>query len=187
MRQLFNYIRQFTDLNSQTEAVIRELAEPRQLGKNEFLLREGQRCNHLWFLKSGMIRKYHLEDGVDVTDWIYLENQVFTSTEAYIKQTPATEYLQACETAAVIGFSRSANQEFGKYPQLEDFAKTLIEEQLISGNTLTRDFSRMSAGEKYNLLKETAPELFNRAKLGHIASLMGITQETLSRLRKKNC
>ena len=58
-------------------------------------------------------------------------------------------------------------------------------EQFVKIDTNTREFSLMSAKEKYEYLKQISPEMIKRAKLGHIASLMGITQETLSRIRKK--
>lgn len=101
------------------------------------------------------------------------------------KQRLSEEFLQACEETEVIVVSRFANEEFANYPQLETFARKLIEEQIILTETISRDFNRIKAQEKYNRLEELYPKLFKRAKLGDIASIIGVTSETLSRIRRK--
>ena len=63
--------------------------------KNEYILEPGQRCNKIWFLKQGMVRKFYLHDGKEKTVWINTENQIFTSLQSYAQRRPADEYLQA--------------------------------------------------------------------------------------------
>ena len=79
MQQLIDYIERFVKLNSETVEKLEEFAEIEIYAKNQRLLEQGQRCNKIWFLKKGMVRKYHLINGKEVTVWIYTENETFTS------------------------------------------------------------------------------------------------------------
>ncbi|MBN1952699.1 MAG: cyclic nucleotide-binding domain-containing protein [Bacteroidales bacterium] len=95
------------------EVVIRELelrAETAAFRRNEYLLTAGQRCNKIWFLKKGLVRKFHLDEGREVTSWIHCEDDIFTSLESYARKSPSVEYLQACEDTEVIGISRENSQ-----------------------------------------------------------------------------
>lgn len=185
MDLMLNYIKSFTALNKEAEHAVISLSKYAKFKKNEFLVKEGQFCNHLWYLKSGMVRKYYLNDSEEVTVWIHCENEILTSLDAYMHQGPSSEYLQACEDSELIAVSRTASERLGHFPELEVFAKKLIEDQISQIDGISRYFNRMSAKEKYETLRKIAPEMIKRAKLGHIASIMGVTQETLSRVRRK--
>ena len=76
-------------------------------------------------------------------------------------------------------------KKLAEIPQFVTFTNALMGEQFAVLDVNTREFTQMSATEKYNYLLKKAPEMMKRAKLGHIASLMGITQETLSRIRSQ--
>lgn len=183
VQQLINYIKQFTPLDQE---VVDELTIKLQVEffrKNEFLLEEGRYCNHLWFLQKGMVRKYHISDGDEITTWIHCEGEVITSMPAYIDQTLSDEYLQLCEDSEIIAVPRSYSESLSRYPQMEVFAKKLIETSMVALVCIGKQFNRMSAREKYETLIKQSPEMMKRAKLVHIASIMGVSPETLSRIR----
>ena len=66
MQQLIDYIERFVKLNSEAIEELEKLAEIEIYNKNQYILEQGQRCNKIWFLKTGMVRKYHTCDGKEI-------------------------------------------------------------------------------------------------------------------------
>lgn len=184
MEQLINYIEEIVKLDDDAKAALHQLADFQYFAKNEYILEPGQRCNRIWFLKSGMVRKFYLCDGREKTVWITCENEIFTSLQSYAQLGPSDEYLQACETCEVISISRENSEKLVGFPAFITFTNTLMEREFSNIDKNTKALSSTDARGKYEYLKKIAPEMTKRAKLGHIASLLGISQETLSRIRK---
>jgi CRP-like cAMP-binding protein len=185
MKNLIRFINQYTRLDQNTERALRELVEDETYIKNQYLLREGQVCTRVWFIQTGSVRKFYLHEGKEITSWIHFENEMFTSLSSYFQQKPSEENLQACENTKLLSISYANSLKLNKYPQMSSFSKLHIEEQFSVVDSVTRKFSQMSAADKYAALAEMAPTLIRRAKLGYIASIMGVSQETLSRIRAK--
>ena len=97
MQKLIDYIEQFVKLDYEAIQELKNLAEVETFKKNQYIIEQGQRCNKIWFLKKGMVRKFHLCDGKEVTSWIHTENDTFTSLQSYAQNTPSDEFLQTCE------------------------------------------------------------------------------------------
>ncbi len=185
MQKLIDYINQYAKLDTAAILELELRAEIEKFAKNEFIIEQGEYCNKIWHIKSGMVRKFHLREGKEITAWIHVENEIITSLHSYFHQTPAIEYLQACEKTELIGISRENSKKLAQFPQFVTFTNVLMGEHFVKIDTNSREFGMMSAKEKYDYLKQISPEMMKRAKLGHIASLMGVTQETLSRIRKQ--
>jgi hypothetical protein len=100
------------------------------------------------------------------------------------KKIPANEYLQATEDSEIISITRQNSEKLSKFHQFVEFSNALMERDFVSNDILTKELNRRDAKGKYEYLQEIAPEIIKRAKLGHIASMLGITSETLSRIRK---
>ncbi len=184
MQQLIAYIEKFVNLDSETIEELEKLATIEAYAKNQYILEQGQRCNKIWFLKSGMVRKYYIHDGKEVTVWIHTENETFTSLQSYSLDIPSDEYIQACEDTAVISITRENSEKLVKSPQIATFTNVLMGKEFADKDIHSKAFSTKDAKGKYEYLQKIAPEIIKRAKLGHIASMLGISQETLSRIRK---
>jgi CRP-like cAMP-binding protein len=185
MRQLIDFINNYTILDSEAINELKNCAKQEKYSKNQFILEPGQYCNKLWFIKSGMIRKFHLNDGKEITSWIHCENEICTSLTSYFHKSPSFEYIQACETTNTISIDRQNSEKLSQFPQFSAFSNKLLTDQLALIDLNSKQFSLMTALEKYNFLKSIAPNMFKRARLRDIASIMGITPETLSRIRRK--
>ncbi len=185
MQVLIDYINKYARLDEKAIDSLYSLAEIEFFNKKDFLLELNQYCNKIWFIKKGMIRKFYIYDDKEITAWIHTEGEIVTSLHSYFYQTPANESIQACEETEVISISRENSKKLAEIPQFVTFTNALMGEQFAVLDVNTREFTQMSATEKYNYLLKKAPEMMKRAKLGHIASLMGITQETLSRIRSQ--
>ncbi len=184
MNQLINYIEQIVRLDDEAIRELEQLSEIEYYEKNQLILEQGRRCNKIWFLKSGMVRKYYIHDGKEITVWINTENQTFTSLQSYSQNIPSTEYLQACEDTVAISITRQNSEKLIRFPQFVIFANTLMEREFVNADIHSKALSVKDAKGKYEYLQMIAPEIIKRAKLGHISSILGITQETLSRIRK---
>lgn len=185
MQKLIDYINTFSRLDSQAIEALQQLAKVEHFKKNEFILEQGQRCNKIWFLKSGMVRKFYIHDGKEITIWIHVENDIFTSLKSYSQQIPSEEYLQVCEHSEVIGISKQDSEKLIQFPQFVTFTNALMEQAFVNMDVFSKEFNAKDAKEKYVFLRRIAPKMVKRAKLGHIASIMGVTQETLSRVRRQ--
>ncbi|TAJ05050.1 Crp/Fnr family transcriptional regulator [Marinilabiliaceae bacterium JC017] len=184
MHQLINRIESTVKLDSEVLEKLNNYAKVETYLKNQHLLESGKRCNKIWFLKSGMVRKYHVHNGKEITIWIYTEKEIFTALQSFSQNTCANEYLQACENSEVIYISKSNYEKLNQFPQFLFFSLSLIKRAFVNNDIRTRNLNKKDAKGKYEYLKAIAPEIIKRAKLGHIASMIGITQETLSRIRK---
>ncbi len=185
MYDFLTYIKQYISLSEVAEREIKKSVFIEELPKGHVLLREGKTCERLYFIAKGTVRTYHYQDGKDITYWIYPENTVLTSWHSYILRKPASEYIETTEDAVLISLSYNQWQElYLKYPKLERFGRLILEEQMALLDDFFKGYYFLSAKEKYELLTTAFPTITQRANLGHIASMLGISQETLSRIRK---
>ncbi|PLX05909.1 MAG: hypothetical protein C0596_15525 [Marinilabiliales bacterium] len=184
MDKLIAYIESIVLLTQEEKDLVSNLAEIEVYKKNDFVLEHGSRCNKIWFVKSGMLRKFHLFEGKEITSWIHIENDIVTSLSAYAQQTVSEEYIQACEDSELISITRSNSEKLAKYDSFKEFSNTLMEKEFVNIDIHTKMLNQLEAKGKFEYLCKIAPEIIKRAKLGYIASILGITQETLSRVRK---
>lgn len=185
MDNLLRYIRRFVPLDEQATALIRQFAREEFYQKRELILRPGRFCDRIWFISSGMVRKYYLLDGREITTWIHTENEILTSLNSYFHQEASDEYLEASEPVKLVSISRENSVYLAENPSVLQFTTLMMGEHFARLDANSREFSQLDARSKYNFLRKTAPEMMKRASLGHIASIMGIHPSTLSRLRRK--
>jgi len=184
MQQLIDYIERFIKLDSAAIEELEKLTEIEVYTKNQHILEQGQRCNKIWFIKSGMVRKYYIHNGKEVTVWIHTENETFTSLQSYAQNIFSEEYLQASENTKVISITKSNSEKLAQYTQIMVFVNAMMGKEFANIDKHTKELNQRDATDKYKYFIEIAPEIIKRAKLGHIASILGISQETLSRIRK---
>ncbi|SIQ73869.1 Crp/Fnr family transcriptional regulator [Maribacter ulvicola] len=187
MDEFILYIQKYINLSIEAESEIRALALINEsVSKGQVILKEGETCERLYFLQKGTARTYHYQKGKDITYWIYPENTMITSWHSYILRKPSSEYIETTEESILISMSYDQWQElYLKYPILERFGRLILEEQMALIDDFFKGYYFLSAKEKYTLLTTAFPSITQRANLGHIASMLGISQETLSRIRGK--
>lgn len=184
MQTLIDYIERFVKLDVDAVEALKNLAEKESVKKNQFILEQGQKCDKIWFLKKGMVRKFHLYDGEEKTTWIHVENETFSSLQSYAGNTPAEEYLQACEDCELISITKNNSEKLATYPQIVAFVNAMMGKEFANIDKNTKAMNQRDAKGKYDYLREISPEIVKRAKLKDIASIMGVSRETLSRIRR---
>lgn len=186
MDEFIRYIKQYIHLSDEAEKEILNLVLVEEIPKGYLLLEEGKTCERLYFIVKGTVRTYHYQNGKDITYWVYPENMIITSWHSYILRKPASEYIETTEDSTLISLTYNQWQElYLKYPKLERFGRLVLEEQMAMLDDFFKGYYFLSAKEKYELLTTAFPTITQRANLGHIASMLGISQETLSRIRGK--
>ncbi|HYE55243.1 MAG TPA: Crp/Fnr family transcriptional regulator [Chitinophagaceae bacterium] len=156
------------------------------LPKNEFLVTEGKICRHLYFLQHGALRGYYNLDGREITYWFAFENDFVTSFHSFTTQQPSVENIQLLEGSVLWAITKDdLGSLLDNYHETERLLRIAYEKYYIRLEERFVNAQFKTASERYQSLLQQAPHLLERVPLGHIASYLGISQETLSRIRSR--
>ncbi|MEO0582281.1 MAG: Crp/Fnr family transcriptional regulator [Bacteroidota bacterium] len=154
--------------------------------KGELFLKEGQHCKHLYFILSGFTRVYYLDlEGNEITHWFCAKDTIITSPFSYVKNERNILFFEALEdTELVLLSAKQISKLISHKPEFANALRDMNAEFAMVLSRRIMSIHTMTAEERYvNLMKEH-PQIFQKAKLGYIASFLGITQQSLSRIRK---
>jgi len=158
-----------------------------ELPKGHLLYKKGEVCRRIYFIQKGIARVYYTSrKGKDITAWFSAENTFITALDSFAGNVPTNDYCELLEPSVVYWID---------YPQLEimlmgnsDNARLAFHVVIEILKKLTEFITSIkfqSAKDRFDSLINDYPAIFLRVPLGHIASYLGITQETLSRMRAK--
>ena len=167
---------------SYLRSVIKEMT----LNKKEHLLRPGQICRNIYFIKEGLLKCYYILHDEEVSDWFFGEGETVVSVDSFYDQIIGDDYIQALEKTKLL---------YIRYEHLTHLYRTYVEFNVI-GRVLTnkylriwhrqmRDNRRLTAEERYNMLLERNPSFIKRVPVQDLASFLNMKRETLSRMRNK--
>jgi CRP-like cAMP-binding protein len=186
MHQLITHIANYHPLSNEAQNALQECFEKITLSKNEYLLTEGKLCRHLYFLESGALRGFYNLDEKEITHWFGFENDFVTSFHSFITQETAVENIQLLEGCILWAISKEKlTALFDQYHEIERLVRIIQEKYYIRLEERYVNAQFKTAAERYHDLLQQSPHIVERVSLGHIASYLGISQETLSRIRSK--
>lgn len=165
--------------------LLSEIIEHEELPKGQLLLKEGQICKHIWYLKEGAVRFFENVNGDYRTTHFFMEPSMFTVYHSLITGAPSELHIEA--TSDLIMEALPYDQLKMRYDQshtLERVGRIMAEYQFISELNRRRMLLNMDALERYEFLESNQPEVFQKFQLKDIATYIGITPVSLSRLRK---
>ncbi len=186
MQAFFDYIQARIPISAKLKAAIESSATPVQIAKNEIILRAGEKCPCIYFIAKGLVRGYYFLEDKEITHWFAKEEEFATSFYAFISGERSSEFIQALEDCEVIKITYDQLQLlYQQFPETERIGRLLIEQYYIRLESRMLGLQFTSAKERYQKLQDERPELLQRVSLGQIASYLGISQETLSRIRSE--
>ena len=145
----------------------------RRLNKNEILWKENEICNHLIFLKKGLIYCFHYKDDKEIVTNLYFENAIFYDDYSFIKQEPCILNYIALEETELIVIPRVALYEmFDKYKSFERLGRMMVERNHTISIKEQLNFNGNKAAEKYLNLVAKQPSLIQRVPLKIIVLLL---------------
>ena len=171
-------------------SIAKEIAEPfieREILKHQFFLEEDKLSDEYLFLETGFMRSFaHDLDGNDVTTNFYSQNQVVFEVSSFFNRTRSKENILAltdCEGYFIT--YEQLNTLFHSLPEFREFGRSILVKGFSSLKNRMLSMITESAEERYVQLLKTNPEIFQYAPLKNIASYLGITDTSLSRIRKE--
>lgn len=160
---------------------------PCTIKKGKLLLRPGEICSHIFFVRSGVLRGFVKNGATDVTTWITMENQFVAAISSFVFQTKTIEYVQAIEDCELLALAHADLEYiYEKFPSFNEVARKIYEQYYADAENRALLTRLKNARLKYDHFLHTHANLSNRIPQKYIASYLGIASETLSRLRSKN-
>jgi CRP-like cAMP-binding protein len=158
----------------------------RQFGKHDFLLQAGRISDDYLFLDSGLVRAFAYDtDGHDVTTGFYASGQVVFEVASFFNRTPSQEYIQALTDGQ--GWSithQQLNALFHNRPEFREFGRSVLVRGYAALKSRMLAMITEPAAARYESLLRANPEILQHAPLKTVASYLGITDTSLSRIRK---
>jgi len=183
-KMLSNYIDSVTKISEESRISLLNCFKTETYPKKHLLVKQGQTVYKLYFIIKGVAREFSLIDGKEVTNWITCENEFVTSFGSFISGKPSFQSIDLIEDSILLSISRKdLYSQYERFPDLERFARLVVEKYYCWLEELYLFQKYNSAKEKYDALLEFNPEFINRFPLHYIASLLGVSLETVSRIR----
>lgn len=174
----------YAPLSASCEADLTKALKVLTFSKPAVLVREGQYADRTYFIVKGCARAYYLKDGKDITDWFAFENDFITAINSFFLDIPSPHFIEILEPGILLELSRDKVEELSdKYHDFERLAKVVVTKTLLQLQQRVVSIQFETALQKYENLLKTRPDITQRIPLTHIASYLGITLETLSRIR----
>lgn len=174
-------------LSEENINLLRCIFKPRAINKDHFFIDEGEKSTEIGIVIKGVFRSYYIDKmGNDITKYFYSEGGLLLSYVAYLTQKESNYTMQAIEDSEILVANISDLEKIidGNY-QLLLLCKKMIDRILVMKEEHAISFKLLDSAERYKLFLDTYPGLEARIKQCHLASYLGITPVSLSRLRKK--
>lgn len=146
----------------------------------------GKINNRIFFIINGLARTYYLKNGKEITTYLSCDNGFIASYSSFINQTPSYENIHCLEECEVLSITYEKMQYlYAEIPNWERVGRILAEQNFLCMADRLLKLQMISAKEKYQTFLKTAPsKIIQRTPLLHVASFLGITPESLSRIRQ---
>lgn len=184
LTQLFQHFKKYTALSEKAEEAIVAICSSITIKKNKDLQSIGHTCKTIYFINKGIARIYYFKDGIDVTENFFFENSIIARVESLFTGKPSRKAIQVLEDAEIVGIN--ANQFFKLYdsfPEIERLFRKIFEAAYVETVHRIEGIQFHTAEERYKALLQEAPDILKRVPLKYVASYLGITQVSLSRIR----
>lgn len=184
MNSFVTALMQFATLSEDSQRALANVAHRQELPKGHVLVQAGTVSEFMYYVERGLTRTYYYKDGRDVTDWLTADAEFAGSVVSFLSQQPDHRIVQLLEPSVIWSISYHALEHlYQQHHDLERLGRLLVSHGLVLLQNRFDELHMASALERYQRLIATRPALLQRVPLGMIASYLGMTPETLSRIR----
>ncbi|MEM6261981.1 MAG: Crp/Fnr family transcriptional regulator [Bacteroidota bacterium] len=185
--QFWKFTDMFVHFSDKERSSIREYLITRDVPKNHLLVDLGDISSEVFFINKGCVRFYYLtEAGEEITGFIFTENMFTGSHESFFSQTPSTQVLQTLEPCELVVLPYEGLQTlFDTVPKMNIFVRKLLEQRMSHAQKVVASLIMNKPEKRYTSMLELQPDLVNRIPQQVLATYLGITPVSLSRIRKR--
>jgi CRP-like cAMP-binding protein len=183
----FQKVREQVPITPEQQETIKNFLKPKKLRKKQYLLQEGDVCKNIAFVEKGTLKSYSVaEDGTEHIIQFAIEGWTISDLYSFLTGEPAIYNIDALEDAELVLISKSAHEELLRtVPTYETYIRLQITGAYIALQKRLTSIISQPLEERYKHLLSTYPEIVQRVPQHMIASYMGLTPETLSRVRSR--
>jgi len=184
MNPVTSILHLFYPLTAEAAEGLDSIQKKRSFRKGDTLVRIGQVPENFYFIQKGLARVYYVRKGKDITDYFAIDNQAIGALPSLFSGQPSHKAIEILEDSEIIYFSYAAFDKLCElHHTLERAARKMAIMGILQGQQRIESIRFLSAKERYEELERSYPGITNRASLKHIASYLGTTQVSISRIR----
>ena len=177
-------VSRFTALSPVSQSALEAGLKRLELEKGHILVKPDTICQWVYFIESGLTRTYYYKNGKDVTDWLSAEGQFAVSISSFVTQQPDRRIVELLEPSVLWAISHTAlEQLYQQHHDIERLGRLLANHGLLLLQQRFDELHFATALDRYRNLMALNPTVVQRVPLGMVASYLGMTSETLSRMR----
>ena len=184
-----NYIdsfKQITNFSDSELAIVLKYFEKKNIKKKTNLLQAGKTADEVYFIITGCMRLFCEKDGAELSTYFFTELTFAGSYASFISRKPSQHSIETLEDCFVLTLSYQALQElYNVFPKMNEFIRKSIEERFVVIHDLFTSYILNSPEERYLSLLKESPDILNRIPQHQIASFLGVTPVSLSRIRNR--
>ena len=184
--QLFAYIQTISPLSEKSRSLLNNAISTKAFSKGAYLVAENEICRSVFFINTGYCRAFHNVDGREINTNFYFENDFVTNIESLTQNQRSDYAIQACAPLSTVVFNKQKLLEaYQQAPEIESFGRKLLELLVTKSEAHANRFKLLTAQQRYAYMQQHQPEVLQRISLTHLASYLGVSRETLSRIRNR--
>lgn len=186
MDEITSRISKLISLNEEEWKILQTGLKKVSYDKGDLILSEGEHCDFIAFIDSGIYRYYHIKNGIEKVTAFWFEGDVLSNYKSYLTDTPSTHFIEAMKPGIVWKIKRDYIKKHYKGSEKFNELGRIITENIFLSTALRLDnFIQNSPQERYLELYNRNPSILEVCPHYMIASYLGITPESLSRIRKR--
>lgn len=184
LNELITYFSKYNALSENAINAISDISKLVNIKKNQDLQSIGHTCRTIYFIKKGVARIYYYKDDIEITECFAFENAIIARVESLFTGKPSRKAIQMIEDSELIAISSVKLFDlYDTFPEIERLLRKIFESAYVDTVNRVESIQFHSAEERYNALLKENPNVLLRVPLKYIASYLGITQVSLSRIR----
>jgi len=187
MADFQNYLHQFPYLDDLSKEELLSTTKTKSFKKGEFILTEGKVCRQLFFINEGLAKIFRIKDDKEFIMRFFHENLLFTAFDSYLTQSPTHFNIVALEATTITLIDQETMDELcKKHHCMETYFRNLVSKATLIMMKRISTMLEENASERYNQFVKDNNSILQRISLGDLAKYLGITQQSLSRIRAQH-